>query len=181
MAYNVRPRFTVYTDASFEPGQGVHLCYVILSDTVSKAGIASFTQNHLDSMSDKDTYIAHGEAFAPLLAIYHEHHILAGSSTLWFLDNLGVLSCYSKGSSVVADVGCVVHAALLSMAKHRIYSWYEHVDSKANIADGGTRNCSAITDALGIILERKCMPPWPSDTLLAEPSCWLRWFTEQAF
>ena len=57
-----------------------------------------------------------------------------------FIDNMGVLASLCKGSSVVADFGCVVHALLLADAKLNTRSWFEHVVSKANPADGGTRD-----------------------------------------
>ena len=152
------------------------ICFILLSESRCSAGAAEFSPALLDSMQHKQTYIAHGEAFAPLFALFHEGDFLKGKSVMWFIDNLGVLSCFCKGSSVVADVGCIVHAVLLHQAALKVQAWYEHVDSKANIADGGTRFSTEITDALGISLKQLSLPPWPANTLTAPPSEWISWF-----
>ena len=64
-------------------------------------------------------YNAHGEAFAPLLCLPVFGHVRQGANILWFLDNLGVVSCLCNGSSAVADVGCIIHAFLLKSAALR--------------------------------------------------------------
>ena len=67
----------------------------------------------LASMTQKQTFIAHGEAFTPFLAVYDEAEFLRGKAVLWLIDNMGVLSCFCKGSSVAADISCIIHASLL--------------------------------------------------------------------
>ena len=173
--YGMRPRFTIYTDASFDSDHGVRLCFVVLSDSFQTAGISSFTMAILDSMEDKETYIAHGEAFAPLLCLHWLGERLRGSNILWFLDNLGIVSCLCKGSSTVADVGCIIHAFFLKSAALGIQAWYEHVDSKANISDGGTRGDAMV---LGMPFIQYPMPQWPKHTLQAGPATWFKWFSE---
>ena len=125
------------------------------------------------SFADRHTYIAHGEAFAPLLALYHESEALRGHSVSWFLDNLGVLSAFCTGSSTVADFGCLIHACLLRFAALQIAAWFEHVDSAANAADGGTRGSSLVAEQLGIALKPCSLPPWPRDVMQASASEWL--------
>ena len=175
---DTRNHVTVYTDASCEPVSGelvVKLCYIIFADSETRGGIATMSNKVLNSMEQTQTFIAHGEAFAPLFAIFHEHDILANRAVMWFMDNMGILACFCKGSSVVADISCIIHASLLAMASPRICSWYEHVDSKANIADGGTRNFFEVAEALGVSLVVKSLPPWPSNTVKAPPRYWLEW------
>ena len=75
----------------------------------------------------------------------------------------------------MADISCIIHASLLCMASLRVCSWYEHVDSKANIADRGTRNSDEVAKALGVLLEPKSLPLWLSNTATAPPSYWLQW------
>ena len=128
----------------------------------------------LNSMEERQTFIAHGEAFAPLFAIHHASALLRGRQVIWMIDNMGVLCCYYKGSSEVADISCITHAALLAMAALRIQSWYEHVESAANLANGGTRGD---THAAGILLERKPLPNWPEKTLTAPPEVWREWYS----
>lgn len=96
--YGMQPRFTIYTDASFDLKHGVRLCFVVLSDEFQTAGISAFTMAILHSMMDKETYIAHGESFAPLLCLHWLGERLRGSNILWFLDNLGIVSCLCKGT-----------------------------------------------------------------------------------
>eukprot|EP00972_Heterocapsa_arctica_P087126 12845701-Heterocapsa_arctica.AAC.1 len=73
-------------------------------------GVATMSQEIVASFAPKKTYIAHGEAFAPLFCLFHESQVLRGASVMWMMDNLGVLSCLCNGSSAVADIGCVVYA-----------------------------------------------------------------------
>ena len=56
-------------------------------------------------------------------------------------------------------------------------SWKEHVDSKANLADCGTKDVTDYVSALGISWETLCLPPWPRDLRSASSDEWLRWYT----
>ena len=105
-----------------------------------------------------------------MFALAHIGPKLRSKSVLWFIDNLGVLSCYCKGASATADIACVVHASLLMMAALRVRSWYEHVDSKANASDGGTRGQ---TKAGSIVLRDLLLPQWPKHAASTEPAVWL--------
>ena len=53
-----------------------------------------------------------------MISLHVLGHALQGANILWFLDNLGVVSCLCKGSSTVADVGCIIHAFLLKSAEN---------------------------------------------------------------
>jgi hypothetical protein len=176
-----RRRITVYTDASCEiiPPRvkpTVKLCYLILCDTGYKAGgYCTVPDSILDSFQGRETYIAQGEALAPLLAMCREPSAFYSSSAVMFIDNMGVLASLCKGSSVVADFGCVVHAFLLAAAKLNARPWFEHVDSKANPADGGTRDSLETAHQLGIDLREVPVPEWPVDTVNATPYEWLAW------
>jgi hypothetical protein len=64
---------------------------------------------------------------------------------------------------------------LLVMARLGMRSWFEHVASRSNVADGGTRNSTEVADALDVVLQPKALPPWPSDTLSAPAAVWLKW------
>ena len=92
-----------------------------------------------------------------------------------FIDNMGVLASLCKGSSVVADFGCVVHALLLADAKLNTRSWFEHVVSKSNPADGGTRDSFESSRQLGIRLQEVQVPQWPTSTVNATAEEWLAW------
>ncbi len=89
---NTRRRVTLYTDASAEDGV-VSLCYVLLLDSgQGVGGTAIVPPEVLQSFMDEQTFIAHGEALAPWLALWHEGQHLRGASVVVFIDNLGVLA-----------------------------------------------------------------------------------------
>ena len=92
-----------------------------------------------------------------------------------FIEIMGVLASLCKCSSVIADFGCVVHALLLAAAKLNARPWFEHVDSKANPADGGTRDSFISSRQLSIQLQEVQVPQWPSSTVNATPQEWLAW------
>jgi hypothetical protein len=168
----------IYTDAACEHSDAgfiVNLCFVLIDGSLKQGGRTNIPQSILDSMAPKQTYISHGEAFAPLFCVYHVGSLIKDRSIIWMIDNMGVLACYTKGSSVVADISCIVHAMLLSSARLRLKSWFEHVDSKANLADGGTRGQHW---ALGTYLPELNVPPWPANTSKASPDTWLNWLDE---
>ena len=133
----------------------------------------------IEGFNDRAQYIALGEAFAPLLALWHERETLQNSSLMLFVDNIPMLSARCKGSSTVSDFGCVVHAVQLALASLSCRAWFEHVDSKANIADGGSRLGESCPEArrLGISLREVPLPPWPQRPLESPPSEWLGWFS----
>ena len=90
-----RHHVTVYTDASCEPVNGelvVKLGYIILADSETRGGIATMSSKVLDIMEQKQTFIADGEALAPLFAIFYEHDSLANRALMWFIDNMGILA-----------------------------------------------------------------------------------------
>ena len=91
------------------------------------------------------------------------------------LDNLGVLSCLCKGSSTVAYFGCIIHTILLCVAGLNALTFFDHVASADNVSDGGFRGCSILANALGVPLSKKPLPPWPSNTVMAEPTEWLKY------
>ena len=93
----------------------------------------------LQSFGERKQYIAQGEALAPLLALHYHGAIMEGASVIFFIDNLGVLSGLTVGSSKAADLGTVLHGATLRAARLNTAVWWEHVDSAANPSDGGGR------------------------------------------
>ena len=99
----------------------------------------------------------------------------AVSGTFCFIENLALLSALRKGSGTVADFGCLVHSLHLQLAGLQCRAWYEHVDSNANVADGGSRVGPSCPEAkrLGIDLIKVPLPHWPKRPLDAGPEHWL--------
>ena len=176
------PHRVVYTDASCELQPPltvpvVQVAWIVLDTThgVSEGGFLVVPDEVIRSFQHRDTYIAQGEAFGPLLAVYFHRHILEKSHTIFFVDNLGVLSALITGHARVADFGTIVHAFHLSMACLKSTCWFEHVESGANPSDGGSRIGASCPTArkLNVSLMQREFPPWPRDALRAGPTEWL--------
>ena len=176
------PRRTIYTDASCEPRPPlvrpvVQVCWIVL-DMACNIALGGFTvvpDAVLRSFEERHTYIAQGEAFGPLLAVHFHCDVLTCAHLIFFIDNLGTLSAMITGRARIADFGAVVHAFHLSVARLRSTSWFEHVESPANPADGGSRVGAAcpIARQLGIQLHERSFPNWPKNVMNADPSIWL--------
>ena len=89
---------------------------------------------------------------------------------------MGVLSGLIKGSSKLADFGAILTSFHLKLASLRSSAWFEHVESKANLSDGGSRvgiDCPEAR-AAGIPLTFRDFPDeWPRNVLTAPPEVWL--------
>ncbi|CAK0836238.1 unnamed protein product, partial [Prorocentrum cordatum] len=119
----------------------------------------------LDTFDLLEQCFALGEAFAPHLCFQYERALLAGASVIVFVDSLLLLLAVCKGSSKVVDFGGLVHAIHLLTASLRLLAWWEHVDSAAIIADGGSRcgNAGRVARRLGIRLKTVEFPPRLAD------------------
>ena len=147
---------------------------LVLSDHFRSGGVAVLSDHILESFDIKKTHIGHGEAFAVYFAFTHEIRNLARADVLWFIDNLGVLSALCKGSSKSLDLGCITYGSLLLTAAHDILLWWDHVESAANCADGGSRQCDRIARRLGVVLKDRALPHWPAMPRSTLPFEWLQ-------
>ena len=93
----------------------------------------------VDTLDPRQQYIAQGEALAPMLLYALHGNELKDSSIIHFIDNMAVLSCQVPGNSRVVDLGVMSHITAWAVARANIAVWYEHVESAANLADGGSR------------------------------------------
>ena len=75
------------------------------------------------------------------------------------------------GRARIADFGSVIYAVHLSLARLRATAWFEHVESSANCADGGSRvgHACPVARHLGIALREHQFPAWPQDVMRATP------------
>ena len=94
---------------------------------------------------------------------------------IWYMDNLGVFSALCSGYGSVSDFGGVIHAIHLPSARLQLRAWWEHVDSEANAADGGTRGPESMALQLGVALPWKALPKWPENVVRAPPMTWFDW------
>ena len=100
------------------------------------------------------------------------------ASIIHFIDNLGVFSAFCKGGSSVQYISCIIAAAQSLEASLGIRSWKEHVDSKANLADCGTKDVFDHVSTMGATWETLQLPPWPQDVRTASCDEWLSWYTD---
>ena len=156
----------------------VQLCWIIIcpARSLKLGGVSVVPCPILESFGPKGTYIAEGEAFAPLLCLHHHATQLSHAHLLLFIDNMGVLSGFIKGSSSIADFGAILSAFHLRTTQLQSSAWFEHVQSKSNIADGGSRVGAAcpIAGSFGISLDNFDFPQsWPTNVFDVHPSRWL--------
>ena len=174
----------VYSDASCTPAaEGlpkVQCCCWVTDVALGKVwgAVVAVPDWVLRSFHRRATYIAQGELFGPMLALYWFQAEMRGADLMFFVENLGVLSAAVSGRSTVADVNAPLGGLHLWLAELRCSAWWEHVDSKANPADGGSRvgiECP-LAKSMGIVLESCAFPEWPDWVEDASPVDWLRIF-----
>jgi hypothetical protein len=130
-------------------------------------GRAELPKEFFELLESRKTYIAHGEALAVLFALTHLGQLIAKSSIVLYVDNIGVLSCICKGSSRTAEVDSICNAICLAVVEARADLWSEHVESAANPSDGGTRGSEEDALALGFSgIPMRPLPMWSLTQLL---------------
>ena len=82
------------------------------------------------------------------------------SSVLPFVDNVAVASSLIVGNSRSASLSAPAFATQLLVAYYRIRVWWEYIDSKANISDGGSRVgvSDPVALSLGVTLKHSYWP-----------------------
>ena len=97
----------------------------------------------------KKTQIGQLEIFAAPVAIDTWAPFLTDSETLLFIDNTSALASLIRGYSPKEDSCKMVGDFWLRAAKHKIYFFLDHVESKSNLADGPSRFDSTLMSSLG--------------------------------
>ena len=159
----------------------MRLCFLVLpcDGVPGMGGILTLPQEVLDSFDARATYIAMGEALAPLVMLYSCPDRFRQRRVLLNVDNMGVVCGLVSGSSSTVDFGAILTAVHLALASRGCALWTEHVDSGANVADGGTREGARcpMAKALGIALPTVAVPPWPKCVRAASANEWLEWLS----
>ena len=149
---------------------------------IKRGGVSVIPWQVLKMFKNRATYIAQGELFAPFLAILTNLKDATGQHLLVFCDNLGILSSAVSGRFSVLDVNSLLTCLHLLLTNLRVTSWWEHVDTHANPAGGGSRQGTSCKLAirLGIPLEwfflKKKIPFVPACMAAAGPTEWLKFF-----
>ena len=143
----------------------LRICWIILQYQHNKqwGGVVDVPQSVLEAFKVKETYITHGETMGPLLALYFNEDAFKNSLSMFFIDNMGALSASVCGHSTAEDVATIAYTTQLFLARLRCAGWFEHVDSDANIADGGSR-----TGCMDLMASELNIPlthhDWPTTT-----------------
>ena len=183
---SVLPQISLFTDASFHvDAQGVpraRICFIVACARrhIRRGAVIDVPPEVLSRFQPSETLIAQAEALAPMLALYFEPDLLQQCLPTVFIDNMGVLCNFVLGSSSSLDLGCIVHATVLRLMRRGVRAWWEHVPSKSNIADGGSRMgvCCPIAAKAGIPLVSKVFPrTWPQNHVELSMKEWERFWT----
>ena len=175
----------VFGDAAEEPALSggmpkVTCCFwfVDVTSGIKRGGVSVIPWQVLKLFKNGATCIAQGELFAPFLAILTNLKDAAGQHLLVFCDNLGILSAAVSGRSSVLDVNSLLTGLHLLLTSLRVTSWWEHVDSHANPADGGSRQGTSckLAKRLGIPLKWVKFPFVPACMAAADPTEWFKIF-----
>ena len=107
---------------------------------------------------------------------FHGEHVV-DTDILLFVDNLGVVSTLCGGSSSNFGIGGIIHATNSSLARRKASLWIEHVQSKSNCSDGGSREegvACHMAAKCGVALHTFEFPSrWPVDMQRLDASLWL--------
>ena len=176
----MRCEATMYTDASCEPegtGLRVACCWWLVADGCRRGGVLVLPQRVKDAFRGHKTLITQGEAFAPLFALWFMSEHVIDTDILLFVDNLDVVSALCGGGSSNFNIGGIIHATNFALARLRASLWTEHVQSKSNCSDGGSREAGVrchIAAQCGVDLRTYEYPSsWPSDMRRLDVSLWL--------
>ena len=173
----------LWTDASYSDEAGCKLCAIIkprpprlpqgIVMTVPPSVVAIFVQ--------RKQQIHMGELLAPMMALLRWPELMENESTINYIDNMGVLCNIVGGSSRAPDAGTLIFALHLRMAKLKVRSWWEWVESESNCSDGGSRVgvLCPVAAALGIPLVEHPFPFLPVGFMTMMPEEWDRWWIEQ--
>ena len=145
---------------------------------IKRGSVSVIPWQVLKMFKNRATYIAQGELFAPCLAILTNLKDATGQHLLVFCDNLGILSAAVSGRSSVLDENSLLTSLHLLLTSLRVTSWWEHVDTHANPADGGSRQGKSckLAKRLGIPLEWVKFPFVPACMAAAGSTEWLKFF-----
>ena len=175
---HIGPR--VWSDASFEPlpHPSMRIC-VIIANQSSKEGVVCDVPNELFAMLiPRKSQIMFGEIYAIPIALRQYPNIVRDESLIAFIDNMAVVHVLANGIAHGADIANVTAAVHHALANLAATAWWEYVNTKSNIADGGSRVGAGCPDAraLGIHLRQIPCPLPPPAFPYARPNDWRAFF-----
>ena len=111
-------------------------------------------------LSRRDNQIGLQELLALPLALGTFAPLLENKLVTAFIDNDGVLGSVLHGSADAADANFIIGRFWLDVATLRLGFWALRVESKANLADGPTRDCLAYLQDLRATFWSPVWPRW---------------------
>ena len=122
------------------------------------------TQHIWDALLDReDKQIGVQEMMALALPWGTFGPVLGSALLLMLIDNDGVLAAILKGASRCPKVNMTFGQLWLEFACHRVGFAGYRAESKANIADGPTRDHFVLLEELGAQFVEPVLPPWVED------------------
>ena len=169
-----------WTDASFEPGKPVpvmRLCAIAVASGQRVGVVIDVAASVFDVIKDRASQIAVGEIMAVVALMKELGHLLANTSLMLFVDNIGVIYILVNGASKHEDLGPLAFAHHIALNRWAIRPWVEHIASWSNIADGGSRE--GVTDTMAaecnIYLRSGSLPPLPNGFPFVSIKQWQEW------
>ena len=180
-------RVRIWSDASCHISDlGVpecKLCAIIAVPGSAPEGIvATVPPEFIAQFHERKQQIHMGELLAPFCALLHWGQQLEDASTIFYIDNMGVLCNIVNGSSRQLDAGTLTFALHLRLASLRSVAWWEWVESESNCSDGGSRigaTCP-LAKSLGISLRDIEFPEIPYNFMRMSPADWASFWATQS-
>ena len=134
----------LYSDASFEPeAERPAVAGFVLFTRRSPVPIAmtcEISAEILNSFCPRKQQITPCEALLGIIAPVNLAAFLKGEDLIWFIDNTPTCSCFIKGSSSHKDLAKIATITSLLLAYLQCRTYFEYVESAANVADGLSRD-----------------------------------------
>ena len=106
---------------------------------IRRAGYAKVPKVVLEIWAPTKQVICLVELAAVLTLLHHEHHHLAGTDLMLFVDNSAAVSAFVKGRSGSADLDRLAQQIHLISYEIDVRIWIEYIETDANWADGVSR------------------------------------------
>ena len=142
--HQLQPMVIIYTDAAEKPdkqGGLIITCGFVIHGIETIWGDVTLPAWVIDSWEHRKRHIAVGGLLVvPMLALEPTvRPILAGSDSIWFLDNVAALGSLIRGSSTRQDMSSLAMQSQVALYSMRTCPYFEWVRSQANIADAPSR------------------------------------------
>ena len=137
----------------------MRLCAIAASAFDAYGVCTEVPQQHYLIFEDRQSQIALGELLADILLVAHFACDLNGASNVCLRDNMSVIHVIVNGAAMFRDLCTLAHALHIRFNALGVTTWWEHVQSASNLADGGTR--AGLTNPIMADLGLRLLPVRP--------------------